>query len=142
MEKIKTVIKNMLGKKSTDAFINESNTTELKKTLNIFDLLILGVSAVVGTGIFTIIGSAIVGSSDGLGAGTAVIVSMLIAALASLFSALAYSEIAAMIPVAGSAYTFTYATMGRLDINAGVCHREYYRSNGLDGIFNTVIKRI
>ena len=106
------VIKKMLSKKSTDLFIQESKTTELKKTLNIFDLLILGVSAVVGTGIFTIIGSAIVGSYDAPGAGTAVIFSMLIAALASLFSALAYSEIAAMIPVAGSAYTFTYATMG------------------------------
>ncbi len=111
-ENYKIIIKNMLGKKSTDAFIKESSNTELKKTLNIFDLLILGVSAVVGTGIFTIIGSAIVGSSDGAGAGTAIIISMLIAALASLFSALAYSEIAAMIPVAGSAYTFTYATMG------------------------------
>ncbi len=107
-----TVINKMLSKKSTDLFIQESKTTELKKTLNIFDLLILGVSAVVGTGIFTIIGSAIVGSYDAPGAGTAVIFSMLIAALASLFSALAYSEIAAMIPVAGSAYTFTYATMG------------------------------
>ena len=93
------VIKNMLSKKSTDAFIAESKSTELKKTLNIFDLLILGVSAVVGTGIFTIIGSAIVGSADGAGAGTAVVISMLIAATASLFSALAYSEIAAMIPV-------------------------------------------
>lgn len=106
------IVKNLLKKKSTDVFIEESRTTELKKSLNIFDLLILGVSAVVGTGIFTIIGSAIVGSSDSVGAGTAVVVSMLIAALASLFSALAYSEIAAMIPVAGSAYTFTYATMG------------------------------
>ncbi len=49
------VFKNILKKKSTDVFIQESKTTELKKTLNIFDLLILGVSAVVGTGIFTII---------------------------------------------------------------------------------------
>ena len=111
-KKISAVISNMLSRKSTDDFIAQSKTTELKKTLNIFDLLILGISAVVGTGIFTIIGSAIVGSSDGPGAGTAVIISMLIAATASLFSALAYSEIAAMIPVAGSTYTFTYATMG------------------------------
>ena len=111
-EKISNILSNILSKKSTDAFIEESKSTELKKTLNIFDLLILGISAVVGTGIFTIIGSAIVGGSDGTGAGTAVIISMLIAATASLFSALAYSEIAAMIPVAGSAYTFTYATMG------------------------------
>ena len=80
--------------------------------MNIFDLLILGISAVVGTGIFTIIGSAIVGGASGTGAGTAVVISMLIAAIASLFSALSYSEIAAMIPVSGSSYTFTYATMG------------------------------
>ena len=111
-QKLLNIYKNLVSKKSTDAFIKESETTELKKTLNIFDLLILGVSAVVGTGIFTIIGSAIIGGSDGTGAGTAVVISMLIAATASLFSALAYSEIAAMIPVAGSAYTFTYATMG------------------------------
>lgn len=109
---ISEVIKNLLSKKSTDSFIEESKTTELKKTLNIFDLLILGISAVVGTGIFTIIGSAIVGTPESPGAGVAVIISMLIAATASLFSALAYSEIAAMIPVAGSAYSFTYATMG------------------------------
>ena len=66
----------------------------------------------IGTGIFTIIGSAIVGNSEGAGAGSAIIISMLLAALASVFSALSYSEIAAMIPVAGSAYTYTYATMG------------------------------
>lgn len=111
-QKISNIIQNMCSKKSTDDFIAQSESTQLKKTLNIFDLLILGISAVVGTGIFTIIGSAIVGSVDGPGAGSAVIISMLIAALASLFSALAYSEIASMIPVAGSAYTFTYATMG------------------------------
>ena len=75
-------------------------------------MLILGVSAVVGTGIFTIIGSAVIGGDGSLGAGTAITISMLIAALASLFSALSYSEISSMIPVAGSAYTFTYATMG------------------------------
>lgn len=74
--------------------------------------MILGIGAVVGTGIFTIIGSAAIGSANSPGAGTAIIISMLLAALASLFSALAYSEIAAMIPVAGSAYTFTYAAMG------------------------------
>ncbi len=111
-KKALAVIKNLLSKKSTDVFIEESKTTQLKKTLNIFDLLILGISAVVGTGIFTIIGSAITGGTDGIGAGSAVVISMLLAALASLFSALSYSEIAAMIPVAGSAYTFTYATMG------------------------------
>ena len=72
----------------------------------------LFIGAVVGTGIFTIIGSAIAGSADGAGAGPAVVISMILEAVASVFSALSYSEIAAMIPVAGSAYTYTYATMG------------------------------
>ena len=109
---IKDVLNNLLKCKSPQELIDEGEHSELKKTLNAFDLIILGIGAVVGTGIFTIIGSAIVGSSDGAGAGTAVVISMLLAAIASVFSALSYSEIAAMIPVAGSAYTYTYATMG------------------------------
>ncbi len=112
MEKFKTLIQNISEKKSPQSLIDEGANSELKKTLNVFDLIIIGIGAVVGTGIFTIIGSAIVGSTDGLGAGSAVIISMCLAALASVFSALSYSEIAAMIPVAGSAYTYTYATMG------------------------------
>ena len=107
-----SLLSNLLKCKSPQELIDEGSNSELKKTLNVFDLIVIGIGAVVGTGIFTIIGSAIVGSSDGAGAGTAVIVSMTLAAIASVFSALSYSEIAAMIPVAGSAYTYTYATMG------------------------------
>ena len=107
-----SLINNLLKCKSPDELIDAGKNSELKKTLNVFDLIIIGIGAVVGTGIFTIIGSAIQGSSDSLGAGSAVILSMGLAAIASLFSALSYSEIAAMIPVAGSAYTYTYATMG------------------------------
>ena len=109
---LKTIFKNLIKCKSPQELIDEGTNSELKKTLNAFDLIILGIGAVVGTGIFTIIGSAIVGSQDGAGAGTAIVISMLLAAIASVFSALSYSEIAAMIPVAGSAYTYTYATMG------------------------------
>lgn len=109
---LKTIFNNLVKCKSPQELIDEGVNSGLKKTLNAFDLIILGIGAVVGTGIFTIIGSAIVGSSDGAGAGTAIIISMLLAAIASVFSALSYSEIAAMIPVAGSAYTYTYATMG------------------------------
>lgn len=95
-----------------DDLINTSKRSELKKTLNVFDLIVIGIGAVVGTGIFTIIGTAITGSSESAGAGPAIVVSMVLAAVACVFSALCYSEIAAMIPVAGSAYTYTYATMG------------------------------
>ena len=107
-----SLLSNLLKCKSPQELIDEGSNSGLKKTLNVFDLIVIGIGAVVGTGIFTIIGSAIVGSADGAGAGTAVVVSMTLAAIASVFSALSYSEIAAMIPVAGSAYTYTYATMG------------------------------
>ena len=106
------IFRNLLKKKSADELIAVSKKSELKKTLNVFDLIIIGIGAVVGTGIFTIIGSAIKGGIEGAGAGPAVIISMILAAIACVFSALCYSEIAAMMPVAGSAYTYTYATMG------------------------------
>jgi len=106
------LLANILKRKSPDELLAVSSKTELKKTLNVFDLMIIGIGAVVGTGIFTIIGSAIKGGLEGAGAGPAVIISMILAAVACVFSALCYSEIAAMMPVAGSAYTYTYATMG------------------------------
>lgn len=109
---LKNIFNNALKKKSPDELIAMSKKTELNKTLNIFDLIIIGIGAVVGTGIFTIIGVAITGSPESPGAGPAIVISMILAAVACVFSALCYSEIAAMIPVAGSAYTYTYATMG------------------------------
>ena len=109
---IRNIISNMLTRRSPDELIAAGKKSELKKTLNVFDLIVLGIGAVVGTGIFTIIGSAIQGGPESLGAGPAIIISMILAAVACVFSALCYSEIAAMIPVAGSAYTYTYATMG------------------------------
>lgn len=112
LEKFNTVITKALTKKSTDELVSASQHSELKKTLNAFDLIILGIGAVVGTGIFTIVGIAAQGGDGGVGAGPALSVSMIIAAIACVFSALCYSEFASMIPVAGSAYTYTYATMG------------------------------
>src|SRR5574344_368815 len=109
---IKQLGKNHLKKKTADELIATSKKSELKKTLNVFDLIVIGIGAVVGTGIFTIIGTAIQGGPEGVGAGPAIVLSMVLAAVACVFSALCYSEIAAMIPVAGSAYTYTYATMG------------------------------
>lgn len=106
------ICRNILKKRSLDDLIATSKRSELKKTLNVFDLIVIGIGAVVGTGIFTIIGTAITGSPESPGAGHAIVLSMILAAVACVFPALCYSEIAAMIPVAGSAYTYTYATMG------------------------------
>ena len=108
----KGVIRNALSKKDMDEFISASKHSELKKTLGAFDLIVLGIGAVVGTGIFSIIGIAIKGGAESIGAGPAISVSMVLAAIACVFTALCYSEIAAVIPAAGSAYTYTYATMG------------------------------
>lgn len=110
--KFKTIWHNMLKVKNPDVLIAEGQKSELSKTLTVFDLIVLGIGAVVGTGIFTIVGIAAQGGPEGVGAGPALVVSMILAAVASLFAALCYSEFAAMIPVAGSAYTYTYATMG------------------------------
>lgn len=110
--KLKSVFKNMLRGKSPDELIAESKKTELSKSLGVWDLIILGIGAVLGTGIFTIVGIAAQGGPESIGAGPALVISMVIAAVASLFAALCYSEFASMIPVAGSAYTYTYATMG------------------------------
>ena len=106
------ILKNLLKKKSTDELLATSKKSELKKTLSVFDLIVIGIGAVVGVGIFTIVGTAIQGGPESVGAGPAIVISMVLSAIACVFSALCYSEIAAMIPVAGSAYTYTYATMG------------------------------
>ncbi|MBQ7450508.1 amino acid permease [bacterium] len=106
------LITNLLKKKSTDELLSAGKKSELKKTLSIFDLIVIGVSAVIGVGIFAIIGPAIQGGPESVGAGPAIIISMLLSVIACVFTALCYSEISAMLPVAGSAYTYTYATMG------------------------------
>lgn len=104
----------LFKRKSPDEMIESAKSSNLKKTLGALDLIVLGVGAIIGTGIFTIVGIATVGGSESAGAGPALVISMLLASVACIFSALCYSEFAAMIPVAGSAYLYTYATMGEL----------------------------
>lgn len=109
---LKRLGRRLIKIKSPDQMIADGNKSELSKTLNVVDLIVIGIGAVVGTGIFTIVGIAAQGGPEGVGAGPALIISMVVAAIACVFSALCYSEFASMIPVAGSAYTYTYATMG------------------------------
>lgn len=84
----------------------------LKRTLTAVDLTSLGVGAIIGTGIFVLVGTAVVGDTIRLGSGPAITLSFLLAGLACALAALCYAEFAAMIPVAGSAYTYSYATLG------------------------------
>ena len=75
-------------------------------------MIVLGISAIVGAGIFVMIGSAVVGTPEHVGAGPALIISIVLAGLICIFPAFCYAEFASMIPVSGSAYVYTYATMG------------------------------
>ena len=124
--------------KSIDALIAEAEEPErkLKRTLGPWSLTALGIGAVIGSGIFTVIGTAIGGQkfdkssilnaplADYIvnhaatlgrpGAGPAIAISLVLVAIVCAFTGLCYAELASMIPIAGSAYTYTYATMGEL----------------------------
>jgi basic amino acid/polyamine antiporter, APA family len=124
--------------KDIDRLISDSEDPEkrLKKSLGWLSLTSLGIGAVIGSGIFTIIGTAIAGqklqfksvlnaplleyliyhsaSFGRPGAGPAIALSFVLVGVVCAFAALCYAELAAMIPIAGSAYTYTYATMGEL----------------------------
>ncbi len=129
--------------KSPDRLIREAERPErlMKRSLTALDLTALGIGAIIGTGIFALTGTAAAGErveaissklgtpvlnfiqswmthSDLLlgrpGAGPAVVFSFIVAAIACGFAALCYAELASMIPVSGSAYTYSYATLGEL----------------------------
>lgn len=85
----------------------ETGEHSLKKTLSATALTLLGVGAIIGTGIFVLTGQA-----AGRHAGPAVIISMVLAGLVSALAALCYSEFASSVPISGSAYAYGYATLG------------------------------
>lgn len=94
-------------KKSLQALLQQASDCELKRTLNARNLVALGVGAVIGAGLFVRTAAA---SAEA--AGPAVTVSFIVAAIGCAFAGLCYAEFAAMIPIAGSAYTYAYTTMG------------------------------
>jgi basic amino acid/polyamine antiporter, APA family len=87
---------------------------QLKKVLGPWNLVALGIGAIIGAGIFATIGTAAAGDASRPGAGPALMVSFVLTALVCGFSALCYAEFASMVPVAGSAYTYSYATLGEI----------------------------
>lgn len=102
--------------KSVDGIISDSEkaANKLKRTLTWLDLIFLGIGAIVGAGIFATIGTAVAGDGERLGAGPALMLSFVLTAVGCGFSALCYAEFAAMVPIAGSAYTYSYATLGEI----------------------------
>jgi APA family basic amino acid/polyamine antiporter len=99
----------MFARKSMAQLRAEADASQLRRTLGRGDLTILGVGAVIGTGIFVMPG--IVAARF---AGPAVVLSLIVAGFAALLAALCYAEFASLTPAAGSAYTFAYGTMGEL----------------------------
>jgi APA family basic amino acid/polyamine antiporter len=98
----------MFAVKPVDAHLSDVESSGLRRSIGLLDLTSLGLGAIIGTGIFVILGEAI-GDS-----GPAIVLSFILAAVTCAFSALSYSELASSIPVSGSAYTYAYATLGEL----------------------------
>ena len=101
----------LLARKPLEVLYAESGDHEhsLKRTLGPAALVALGIGAIIGAGLFSLTGIAAANN-----AGPAVVLSFVAAAVGCAFAGLCYSEFATMIPIAGSAYTYAYATMGEL----------------------------
>ena len=102
---------NLTRTKPVEQSIKETDEPghKLRRELSALDLTVFGVGVVIGTGIFVLTGQA-----AGVEAGPAVALSFVVAGIACALAALCYAEFASTVPVAGSAYTFSYATLGEL----------------------------
>lgn len=99
----------LMRKKSVQGMLAFAQTSQgLRKELTAFDLTMLGIGAIIGTGIFVLTGTGATVAGPGL------VLSFVIGALACGFAALCYAEFAAMLPISGSTYTYAYATLGEL----------------------------
>src|SRR5688572_30497249 len=96
-------------KSVTDLQTEAASDHSLKRALSALNLTALGIGAIIGTGIFVLTGTV-----AALNSGPAVVLSFALAGIASIFAALCYSEFASLVPMAGSAYTYGYATLGEV----------------------------
>src|ERR1700731_2454690 len=101
----------LFRKKTLSVLMAQAAETEkgLKRTLGVWSLIALGIGAIIGAGLFVRTAAAAGGN-----AGPAVTISFIIAAIGCAFAGLCYAEFASIIPIAGSAYTYAYATMGEI----------------------------
>ena len=108
--------KNIFRVKRLDSILVEERDSKnkLKRALGAFDVVMLGIGAIIGAGIFATIGTAAAGDLARPGAGPSLIVSFIITGIACGFAALCYAEFASMVPISGSAYTYSYATLGEV----------------------------
>lgn len=103
------ILSNLFRKKRLDDLLNQHGEGQLKKTLGATDLILLGVGAIVGTGIFILPGTVAASHS-----GPAIVFSFLIAAFVCALAGMCYSEFSSAIPVTGSAYTYGYVVFGEI----------------------------
>ena len=102
-------MKSIFRTKSIESIMAVAKKSSLKKTLGAFDLILFGIGCTIGTGIFVLTGIAAAKY-----AGPAISISFVLAGLACMFAALAYTELASMVPASGSAYTYSYAVLGEI----------------------------
>src|SRR6185369_3175979 len=86
----------------------------LRRTLTAFSVTLIGIGAIIGAGIFATVGTAAAGTPERAGAGPSLMLSFVITGVVCGFTALCYAELASMVPISGSAYTYSYATLGEL----------------------------
>ena len=104
-----TIARQLVSTKSIEALVADANNSSLVRTLGAMDLILMGIGAVVGSGIFVLPGQA-----AALFAGPAVMLAFVIAGVVAALAGLCYAELASIVPVSGSSYTYAYATVGEL----------------------------
>ena len=138
---------NLMAKKPLNLIMTEASETgehSLKRALGPGNLISLGIGAIIGTGIFVLTGTASANH-----AGPAIVLSFTLAAVACVFAGLCYAEFASMIPVAGSAYTYGYATLGELvawiigwDLTLEYAFGASTVASGWAGYFNSLLQQV
>jgi APA family basic amino acid/polyamine antiporter len=109
------VLRDLLRTKKLDEILASAEGERgLRRVLGPLQLTLLGIGAIIGAGIFSTVGTAAAGGAGHLGAGPGLVLSFVLTAVACGFAALCYAELASMVPVSGSAYTYAYATLGEL----------------------------
>ena len=112
----RTTFRGLFRVKPLDAILEDAEEPEhqLKRALGPVQLTLFGIGAIIGAGIFATVGTAAAGDANRLGAGPALMLSFVITAIVCAFTALCYAEFASMVPISGSAYTYSYATLGEV----------------------------
>ena len=111
-----TLLRGLFRTKNLDDILAAAHEEghSLKRVLGAFNVTLIGIGAIIGAGIFATVGTAAAGDASRPGAGPSLMISFVITAIVCGFAALCYAEFASMVPISGSAYTYSYATLGEL----------------------------